>query len=72
MTTPQAQMRRLRAAALAHDCPACGAKAGVRCRIVTHRPARDGYPSGTKVDVRPNPCGPRVEVAWRTLLAEDA
>jgi hypothetical protein len=25
-----------------------------------------------KVDVRPNPCGARVEVAWRTLLAEDA
>jgi len=44
----------------------------VRCRIVTHRPARDGYPSGVKVDVRPNPCGARVEVAWRTLLAEDA
>jgi hypothetical protein len=61
--------RILRANAIQHDCPDCGAKLGVRCRIVTRRPARPGYPAGTKVDVKQNPCDGRVTLAWREHLA---
>jgi hypothetical protein len=64
--------RAIRDRAIDHDCPTCGAKAKVRCRIVTHRPAREGYPAGTKVDVMPNPCGERATLAWRAMLAEAA
>jgi hypothetical protein len=56
--------------ALEFDCPTCGAKAGIRCRIVTHRPARPGYPKGTKVDVRKKPCAERASLAWPATLAE--
>ena len=62
----------LRERAISYDCPACGAKATVRCRIVTHRPARPGYVAGTKVDVRPGPCSERAALAWPAMLAEMA
>jgi hypothetical protein len=60
----------IRDRAVDYACPTCGAKAGIRCRIVTHRPARPGYTAGTKVDVMPNPCGERASLAWRDMLAE--
>ena len=62
----------LRERAIGYDCPTCGAKATVRCRIVTHRPARPGYGAGTKVDVKPNPCPERAALAWPAMLAEMA
>ncbi len=62
--------RTIRDRALEHACPTCGAKAKVRCRIITRRPARPGYTAGTKVDVMPNPCGERASLAWRAMLAE--
>jgi hypothetical protein len=58
----------LRERALDHDCPSCGAKAGVRCRVVTKRSERTGYPAGTKVDVRAQPCPDRARLAWRQML----
>ena len=62
--------------ALEHPCPDCGAKAEVRCRILTRYMV--GYEEGqgrkpkirTKVDVRKKPCAGRVQVAWRAWLAE--
>jgi predicted RNA-binding Zn-ribbon protein involved in translation (DUF1610 family) len=62
--------RALRERAIDYACPECGAKAGIRCRIVTHRPARPGYPKGTRVDVRPNSCAERASLAWPAMLAE--
>jgi hypothetical protein len=60
--------RELASRALEHDCPDCGAKPNIRCRIVTHRPARTGYPAGTKVDVKRKPCPGRATIAWRAVL----
>ena len=54
--------------ALEHACPDCGAKAGVRCRILT--PGGWSGKGRTKVDVRRKPCVGRVQVAWRAWLAE--
>ena len=51
-------------AALGHDCPVCGAKATVRCRILSPNKTN---PARTKVDVRSKPCPGRVQVAWRAL-----
>jgi hypothetical protein len=48
------------------NCPECGARAGIRCRIVSRYDVNDG--SGkqrTKVDVKRKPCGERVTLAWR-------
>jgi predicted RNA-binding Zn-ribbon protein involved in translation (DUF1610 family) len=42
--------REIQSRALDYDCPECGAKVGVRCRIIARRPARTGYPAGTKVE----------------------
>jgi hypothetical protein len=52
-------------------CPDCGAKAGVRCRILTRTDRGPGYPVNTKVDVRPKPCPGRVSLAWREMLNEE-
>jgi hypothetical protein len=59
--------RDLAVRALEHDCPDCGAKASVRCRIL--RPNVTN-PKLTVVDVRRKPCGERVMVAWRATLQE--
>lgn len=53
--------------ALDHECPVCGAKPGVRCRILTRNVTN---PKRTKVDVRQKPCGGRVTLAWREWLGE--
>jgi hypothetical protein len=53
-----------------HPCPNCGAKAGVRCRIITKTGGYPGYKAGTKVDVLPNPHPERCTLAWREMLAE--
>jgi predicted RNA-binding Zn-ribbon protein involved in translation (DUF1610 family) len=60
----------IRERAVDYACPSCGARASIRCRIVTHRPARPGYVAGTKVDVKQKPCGERTTLAWRAMLAE--
>jgi hypothetical protein len=62
--------REIQSRALDYDCPECGAKVGVRCRIIARRPARTGYPAGTKVDVKRKPCPERASTAWRAHLAE--
>jgi hypothetical protein len=54
--------------ALDHDCPDCGAKAKVRCRILSCVHRGPGYPVNTKVDVRCKPCAGRVMLAWREAL----
>jgi hypothetical protein len=51
--------------ALDHDCQDCGAKAGVRCRILS---PNQTAPGKTKVDVKRKPCSARVTVAWRQML----
>jgi hypothetical protein len=52
-------------------CPNCGAKVGVRCRVLTKTGGGNpGYPVHTKVDVRRKPCPDRARLAWRELLAE--
>jgi hypothetical protein len=52
-----------------HDyaCPSCGAKAGVRCRILTRYQVVPGPKMRTKVEVRQKPCGPRTALAIRGL-----
>ena len=57
--------------AIEHSCPDCGAKAGVRCRILTRTDRGPGYPVNTKVDVRPKPCPGRCALAWREMLNEE-
>jgi hypothetical protein len=54
-----------------HPCPNCGAKAGIRCRIVSKTGGFPGYPVGTKVDVLPNPHPERCTLAWREMLNEE-
>jgi len=51
---------------LQHDCPACGAKVGTRCRLLGPNAT---YPVRTKVDVRRKPCAERVMVAWREWIS---
>jgi hypothetical protein len=63
MTSPQ--LAELRERARAHDCPECGAAAGIRCRFL--RPNITN-PKRTVVQVRPNPCAERVAIAWRESL----
>jgi len=58
----------IRAGALSHPCPSCGAKAGTRCRFL--RPNVTN-PKRTTVDVRKNPCEERATLAWRVILAEE-
>lgn len=65
----KAQQNDLNERALNHDCPDCGAKRTVRCRIL--RPNRTN-PARTTVDVRPNQCPDRVTLAWREHLSEQA
>jgi hypothetical protein len=50
-----------------HDCPTCGARAGVRCRILTQNITT---PTRTNVDVRKKPCPERASLGWREMLAE--
>ena len=57
----------VRGRAIDPPCPDCGAKAGVRCRLITRT-----HHGRTKVDVRPRPCDGRVTLAWRQLLREMA
>lgn len=58
---------KVRKRALEGECPACGARAGVRCRTVTR------YTGSTrvKVDVKREPCPERATRAWRELLDEE-
>lgn len=58
--------------ALDHDCPDCGAKAGVRCRIVTLVGTQPGCTTHTKVAVRKKACPNRALQARRAMLAEGA
>lgn len=59
----------LRAKALDHECPTCGAAPKVRCRILTRTDRGPGYPINTKADVRKKPCDGRVMAAWRDMLS---
>ena len=56
----------VRKRALEHECPECGAKADIRCRILTP----NTMSGRTKVDVRRKPCPERATQAWRKMLAE--
>ena len=55
-----------------HPCANCGAKAGIRCRVITRRDRGPGYPVRTKVHVLPNPHPERCTLAWREMLSDDA
>jgi hypothetical protein len=59
--------------AIEHPCPNCGAKAGIRCRILTKTGGGNpGYRVNTKVDVLPKPHPERCTLAWREMLNEEA
>ena len=56
--------------AIGHDCPDCGAKATVRCRILSKTGGGNpAYPVRTRVEVCRRPCAGRVTLAWREWLA---
>jgi hypothetical protein len=50
-----------------YPCPSCGAKAGVRCRILTRYTPWPGCKERTKVDVRQKPCGERTALPIRGM-----
>lgn len=69
MTSRSEVEREVVGRAVEHDCPDCGARPTVRCRILTKTGGGPGYPVRTKVDVRRKPCAERVTLAWRVWLA---
>jgi hypothetical protein len=68
----RAQLAALYERARAHDCPECGARAGIRCRIISRYTYDGSGKQRTKVDVKRKPCSERVTLAWRETLREGA
>ena len=68
MRYANATEREIHDRALDHACPTCGARASIRCRIVTPHATNA---KRVKVDVRQRPCPERATLAWRAMLAAE-